>query len=557
MSQHPHEKKWQAHWDTTDLYAWKGSVSRENIFAIDTPPPTVSGSLHIGHVFSYTQTDILARYQRMKGKDVFYPMGWDDNGLPTERRVQAVFGITCQPDMPYDPQWVPQKKTGSHPPEPVSRRNFVEACLLLTQEDEKMFENTWKQLGLSVDWKQTYSTMNPHCTVVSQRSFLDLVAKNNIYQAQAPTMWDVDFQTAVAQAEIEDRTLPGAYHRIAFKTEAGDSFVIATTRPELLPACIAIVAHPDDARYSHLFGQQAITPLFGAHVPIMPSTHANPSKGTGILMVCTFGDQADVDFWKQSSLPVKQILGKDGRFIPLSFTQAPFLSDDPQKAQDMYKHWESLRPHHVRKHIEGVLGDDLVAPIEPIEHPVKFYEKGDSPIEFITTRQWFVHILEHKDALLNRGKDIQWHPAYMQTRYLNWVEGINQDWCISRQRFFGVPFPVWYPLDAHQNPQYDTPIFATLDQLPVDPQSHTPAGFEACQRGCPNGFIGDPDVMDTWATSSLTPQLMSHWGKDDDRHHRLFPMDIRPNLMKSFAHGPFIPLPKHGCIIKQCLGDMC
>ncbi len=547
-----YEKKWQEDWDKTGVYHWQ-EVACGASFSIDTPPPTVSGSLHVGHVFSYTQTDILARYQRMCGKNVFYPMGYDDNGLPTERRVQQVFGITCNPTLPYDPHWTPKKNPPKGPLQEVSRRNFVEACLLLTQEDERAFEDTWQQLALSIDWRQTYSTINPHCTAMSQRSFLDMLHTGHVYQVEAPTMWDVDFKTAVAQAELEDRVMPGAYHHIRFELQDGGDLVIVTTRPELLPACIAVVAHPDDTRYTHLFGRYAISPIFGATIPIIASSHADPEKGSGILMVCTFGDQADVAWWKFSDLPAKQVLGLNGRFMPVVFGQDPFGSRDCARAQESYDMLVGLKVAAARTTMGTLLGEALIKPPEPIEHPVKFYEKGDSPIEFMTTRQWFVRLLDKKQALLNQGQLIQWHPDFMKSRYTNWVEGLNQDWCISRQRYFGIPFPLWYPLDGGGNPDYDHPIFATPDQLPLDPQSTAPVGFDESMRGKPNGFMGDPDVMDTWATSSLTPQLMSHWGQDKARHNQLFPMDIRPQsheiirtwafytIAKSWIHHKDIP----------------
>ncbi len=540
------EKKWQAFWEKNETYKWDSDTSRDDTFSVDTPPPTVSGSLHVGHVFSYTQTDVLARFQRMMGKNVFYPMGWDDNGLPTERRVQNVFGISCNPYLPYQPDWAPEKSTEKKPFTEISRKNFIEACNLLTTEDEAVFEAMWRHLGLSVDWSLQYATINEHCRKVSQASFLDLVQKGFVYQNEAPTMWDVDFKTAVAQAEIEDRTCPGAYHHIRFEVENGGDFIIATTRPELLAACIAVVALPDDERYKPLFGKKAISPLFYAPVPILASTHADPEKGSGILMVCTFGDAMDVDWWKKSNLPLKQIIGLNGLLLDVEFGKDPFKSINPEKAASNYKELVGLKTHQARKKIVELLQAEqvLVKEPEPIEHPVKFYEKGDSPIEFMPTRQWFIKIVEHKAALLAQGEQINWQPDFMKTRYTNWVEGLNQDWCISRQRFFGVPFPVWYPVTSQGEIDYGSPIFAEAESLPCDPLSSPPPGFKEEQRNQPNGFAGDPDVMDTWATSSLTPQLMSFWGKDEKRHQSVFPMDVRPQSHEIIRTWAFYTITK-------------
>jgi valyl-tRNA synthetase len=533
------EARWRLRWDDWGIYRWDPSLPRERTFVVDTPPPTVSGSLHVGHVFSYTHEDLLVRYQRMTGKNIAFPMGWDDNGLPTERRVQNLLGIRCNPHLPYDPDWKPTPDGGKRKEiEEVSRRNFIEACALVTAEDEKAFENLWRHLGLSLDWSEQYATIDDHCRRISQLSFLDLVAKGEVYNLSSPTMWDIDFKTAVAQAEVEDRPRQGHYYDLRFGVEGGGELLIATTRPELLGACIAVVAHPDDERYRPLFGKYAITPLYGARVPILAAEHADPEKGTGILMVCTFGDAMDVEWWKSSGLPVKQLIGRDGRILPASCGCAPFESVDAALAQRSHDEIAGLTAAKAKSRIaellagEGSLpgwqGPALVGEPKPTDQIVKFYEKGDRPLEFVTTRQWFVRVLEHKEELLAQGDKIQWHPAHMKTRYTHWVEGLNQDWCISRQRYFGVPFPVWYPLDAAGEPDFSRPIYAAAEALPVDPLTDCPPGYDESQRDEPGGFTAEPDVMDTWATSSLTPQIQSHWGLDPERHARLFPMDIRP-----------------------------
>jgi valyl-tRNA synthetase len=550
------QAKWSREWEEKGTYRYDPARPRNETFVIDTPPPTVSGSLHIGHAFSYTQTDILARFKRMNGFNVYYPMGWDDNGLPTERRVQNLFGITCDPMLASDPAWKPELAIDPKlAKKPVSRRNFLDACATQTTIDEKKYEALWRTLGLSIDWRQQYATIDEHCRKISQLSFLDLAAKRQVYSIEAPTLWDTGFQTAVAQAEVEERSKQGFFHDLRFHTESGESFVISTTRPELLPACIAVVAHPEDARFKHLFGQTAITPLFKAPVPILPSEHADPEKGTGILMVCTFGDIHDVEFWKKSKLPLKQIIGRDGRLLTLRFGEGAFESRDLAAATENYAFLQGLTVNQARTQIVQLLraSSDLVSEPRQTEQAVKFYEKGDYPLEFVSTRQWFIKILEHKTSLLEQGRKIKWHPEFMLKRYEQWVEGLNQDWCISRQRYFGVPFPVWYPIDKSGAIQYDKPIFAREDQLPIDPLAEPAPGFAESMRGKAGGFIGDPDVMDTWATSSVTPQINSHWKISEQRHPSLFPADLRPQaheiirtwafytIVKSWLHEGKIP----------------
>ncbi len=534
------EPKWQQRWEAAGVYRWDPRRPRAETFVVDTPPPTVSGSLHVGHVFSYTQTDVIVRYQRMLGRNIAYPMGWDDNGLATERRVQNVFRIRCDPRLPYRADWRPARgKPESEAPESVSRRNFIEACELLTHEDEAAFEALWRRVALSVDWSFRYSTISEHCRRISQLSFLDLARKGYAYQTEAPTLWDADFRTAVAQAELEDRMRPGAFHDLRFGVAGGGELVISTTRPELLGACVAVVAHPGDARYRALFGRTARTPLYGAEVPILPAEHADPEKGTGILMVCTFGDQMDVEFWRRARLPTKQLIDLDGKIAAVAdFASGTFRSSAPGRAAAAHAEIAGLPVARARKRIAELLaepgsapggeGTALVGAPRPLEHAVKFYENGERPLEFVPTRQWFVRILEHKAELLEQGRRIDWYPPHMLTRYVNWVEGLNQDWCVSRQRYFGVPIPVWYPLGADGAPAWDRPIFAEAERLPVDPLAEPPPGYREDQRGQPGGFAGDPDVFDTWATSSVSPQITSGWTLDPERHAKLFPADVRP-----------------------------
>ncbi|GHI02021.1 valine--tRNA ligase [Streptomyces cellostaticus] len=522
------EEKWSRRWDETGVYAFDRSRPRREVFSIDTPPPTVSGSLHVGHVFSYTHTDAVARYQRMRGKAVFYPMGWDDNGLPTERRVQNYFGVRCDPSLPYDPDFAPPESPGAQQIA-VSRRNFIELCERLTTEDEQAFEELWRRLGLSVDWSMTYRTIDDAARATAQRAFLRNLARGEAYLAEAPTLWDVTFRTAVAQAELEDRERPGAHHHLVFRAPDGQQLEIATTRPELLPACVALVAHPDDERYQVHFGQAAASPLFGVQVPVVAHRLADPEKGTGLAMVCTFGDTTDVVWWRELRLATRPVIGWDGRFLP---EPPPGLDGDAARAA--YALLAGATPHTARERVVSLLRErgELLGEPRPLVHAVKFYEKGDKPLEIVTTRQWYLRNGGRDEQLcgrlLERGADLVWHPPHMKTRYDSWVGGLNGDWLVSRQRYFGVPVPVWYALDDTGNPRWDQPLVPTENRLPVDPGTDTPDGYSPEQRGAPGGFIGDTDVLDTWATSSLTPQIAGRWGRDDDLFQRVFPMDLRP-----------------------------
>ncbi|MFD9939965.1 valine--tRNA ligase [Nonomuraea sp. NPDC059023] len=516
------EQVWVARWEDEGVYRFDRTRERPEIFSIDTPPPTVSGSLHVGHVFSYTHTDIMARYKRMAGYEVFYPIGWDDNGLPTERRVQNVYGVRGDASLPYDPEFAPPDKPGKREI-PISRRNFVELCHKLTAIDEQAFEEVWRRVGLSVDWSLLYTTIGDDSRAVSQRAFLRNLARGEAYLAEAPTLWDVTFRTAVAQAELEDREWPGAFHRISFYGDQGPVF-IETTRPELIPACVALVAHPDDERYKPLFGTSVLTPLFGVEVPIVAHRLAEMDKGSGIAMICTFGDVTDVTWWRELGLATRSVIGWDGRLLP-----------EPPEGVDgePYKELAGKTVHSARERIVEMLREsgDLDGEPKPVQRTVKFYERGDKPLEIVTTRQWYIRNGGRDQALrerlLERGRELKWHPPHMRVRYDNWVEGLNGDWLISRQRFFGVPFPVWYKLDGSGNRLHDEPILAPEEMLPIDPSSDVPPGYTEDQRGVPGGFAGDTDVMDTWATSSLTPQLAGRWETDDDLFRRVFPMDLR------------------------------
>ncbi len=556
------EAKWGEVWEREGTYCFDRSAPRERVYSIDTPPPTVSGSLHVGHVFSFTHTDTVARYQRMRGREVFYPMGWDDNGLPTERRVQNHYGVRCDPSVAYNPDFVAPVDASEKEPVAVSRPNFVELCLALTESDEQAFEALWRALGLSVDWSMTYTTIGPLAQRVSQRSFLGLLARGQAYQLEAPTLWDVDFQTAVAQAELEDRERPGAMHRVRFSPVAaagggdgtgggggdgagvGDAneALIETTRPELIAACVALLAHPEDERHRKLVGSDVLTPLFGTRVPVLTHHQVERDKGTGLVMVCTFGDLTDVTWWRELGLGVRAVLGQDGRLLDVPWGAPGWESEDLERARASYGELAGRTINQARRRMVEMLTEsgDLIGEPQPVNRAVKFFEKGDRPVEIVTSRQWFLRTLEHREALIERGRQLRWHPPYMRARFEDWVNGLNGDWCISRQRFFGVPFPVWYPIDHSGAILYDQPIAAALDRLPVDPSTDVPDGYEPSARGQPGGFAGDPDVMDTWATSSLTPQIAGGAGEDtltdlpsgaqagDELFAKVFPMDVRP-----------------------------
>jgi valyl-tRNA synthetase len=527
------ETRWAARWDLDGIYHFDRSAARDQVFAIDTPPPTVSGSLHMGHVFSYTHTDTVARFHRMRGKAVFYPMGWDDNGLPTERRVQNYFGVRCDAGQPYVEGFAPPFR-GDPPKDhhaiPISRPNFLELCDELVAIDEQVFEGLFRRLGLSVDWSLLYATIDERSRRISQRAFLRNVARGEAYSQEAPTMWDVDFQTAVAQAEMEDRERPGAYHQIAFhRTDGQGDVLIDTTRPELLAACVALVAHPGDERYQPLFGSTVRTPLYGVEVPIVAHELAQPDKGTGIAMICTFGDLTDVIWWRELDLPTRAIIGRNGRIV----------ADAPHGIDGAGLHAYAAIAGQTMKQAQRSVVEQLQASGEmlgearPIQHPVKFYEKGDRPLEIVASRQWYIRnggrSKDVQQALIARGREIAWHPPHMRHRYDNWIEGLNGDWLVSRQRFFGVPIPVWYPLDANGDPDHERPLLPSEDRLPVDPSTDVPEGYTADQRNQAGGFVGDSDVFDTWATSSLTPQIASNWQEPaGDLFDRVFPMDMRP-----------------------------
>ncbi|MFH5822446.1 valine--tRNA ligase [Georgenia sp. AZ-5] len=571
------EDRWNGTWTEAGTYAFDRTATREQVYSIDTPPPTVSGSLHVGHVFSYTHTDVVARYQRMRGKAVFYPMGWDDNGLPTERRVQNYFGVRCDPSLPYDPDFTPPhvggegKSIKAADQVPISRRNFVELCGRLTAEDEQQFEALWRHLGLSVDWQQHYQTIGRDSRLVAQAAFLRNLARGEAYQAAAPGLWDVTFQTAVAQAELEARDYPGFYHKVAFHlTEPGpdgsDAVYIETTRPELLPACVALIAHPDDERYRDLFGTTVTSPVFGVELPVLAHPAAEMDKGAGIAMCCTFGDLTDVQWWRELDLPTRSVLGRDGRIV----RETPeWLASDAGRAT--YEEMAGKTTFSARNVVVDALraSGDLDGEPVPTQRKTSFFEKGDKPLEIVTSRQWYIRNggRPHTEAngrdlrenLLARGRELEFHPDFMRVRYENWVNGLNSDWLISRQRFFGVPIPVWYAVREDGEVDHGAVLAPDEAQLPVDPSIDVPPGYTEDQRGQAGGFVGEVDIMDTWATSSLSPQIAGGWLRDADLFERVYPMDLRPqgqDIIRTWlfstvvrAHLEFGALPwKHAAI---------
>lgn len=518
------EKFWQERWEQSDVYRFRDDKPREQTFVIDTPPPTVSGVLHMGHIFSYTQADFVARFQRMKGMDVFYPMGFDDNGLPTERLVEKIR----------------EKKASQY----ESREAFVAACREVVKDAEEDFRKLFKSTALSVDWRLEYQTISDDVRTLSQASFLDLLRKGEAYRDFRPTYWDWVDQTAIAQAEIENKELPGVMNEIAFALEDGAPLVIATTRPELLGACVAVMYHPEDSNAAKYQGKFAITPLFGVRVPMIADELVEREKGTGLVMCCTFGDDTDKEWWRKHKLPMRPVLTQQGK---IDFGNTLFASSFryPREGGDLEPHSKLPEiPQQVRDDIQGLKPKQANAKMiellqaegkllkqTPITHTVKCAERSGTPIEIIPTHQWFVRIVDKKEALLAKGAECQWYPEFMRIRLNQWIEGLKEDWCISRQRFFGVPFPVWYSRRAGEEGKL---LFAAADQLPVDPVVDTPRGYK------PEEVQPDVDVMDTWATSSISPQISAK----SLAPNKLFPADLRPQAHEIIRTWAFYTIVK-------------
>ncbi|HTZ41649.1 MAG TPA: valine--tRNA ligase [Candidatus Omnitrophota bacterium] len=474
------EEKWRKFWEKEKIYKFNPK-SKNKIYSIDTAPPTVSGRMHIGHACSYAQQDFIVRYKRMKGYNIFYPFGTDDNGLPTERLVEKVRNVKAK-DM--------------------SREAFIKLCFEFLKEELPKFRQDWKDMGMSCDWDISYSTIDAHSRRISQWSFLDLHKKGRMYRKDAPAMWCPECRTGVAQVEVQDKEIDSMFNDIIFKMANGENVTIATTRPELLPACVAVFYNPQDSRYKKLKGKKAQVPLFNFSVPVMEDKRVDMKKGTGIVMCCTFGDQTDMEWQKAYNLPIKIAISSDGK-----------MTDVAGKYRDL-----SIKEAR-KKIIEDLKNENLLVGQKPIKHFVNVHERCGTEIEFVKSKQWFVKYLDLKKDLLKWGRELKWHPDFMRHRYENWVNGLQWDWLVSNQRYFGVPIPVWYCEKC------DEAIFAKEKQLPVNPLSDKPP-VSKCQKCGSKTIIPEKDVLNTWFTSSMSPQL-STWLMPKDIQGKLFPMSLR------------------------------
>ena len=526
------EKEWQKFWagkennkktNEEPIYKWHNDKDKKDTFVIDTPPPTVSGVLHMGHIFSYTQADFIARYKRMKGFDVFYPMGFDDNGLPTERLVEKTIG----------------KKAGAYEAE-NGRGSFVRECKKIVDEAEIEFENLFNTVALSVDWDQKYQTISPESQKISQASFVDLFKKGLVERKLEPVLWDWIDQTALSQADLVDQEKPSSMNDIEFQIDGSDEkIIIATTRPELLGACGAVMVHPEDAKYKHLIGKNAITALFGVKVPIIADEMVQMDKGTGAVMCCTFGDETDILWFKNHKLPLRVIINESGKIIADENKINGQISWIENK--QFYNQLAGLNIKQARQKTLEILQErNLLIKSTEITHNVKCAERSGCPIEILVTPQWFIKIVDFKEQLKAKAAECNWYPNYMRVRIEQWIDGASWDWCISRQRYFGVPFPIWY---SKRQGEEGKILVASFNQLPIDPQRDFPAGYSADE------VTAETDIMDTWATSSISPQLSSKGISEDfcvdkQRHEKLFPADMRPQAHEIIRTWAFYTIVK-------------
>ncbi len=492
------EEKWLNYWKENRIYEFK--PDQRKVYSIDTPPPTVNGKIHIGHIFSYSQAEMIARYKRISGYNVFYPFGFDDNGLPSERLVE--------------------KEQGKKAHE-IGRENFSKLCYETTDKYEAEFQDLFSKLGVSTDWSMHYKTVSPSTIKISQNSFLDLIEKGHCYHKESPALWCNECLTSIAQAELETKTIKTTFNYVNFETvEDSEKFTIATTRPELMPAIVCVFVNPNDEKNKHLIGKTAHIPVINVDVPIMGDEKVAIDKGTGIVMCCTFGDQTDIEWWKKYNLPLKYIFTTDGKII------------------DSVPDYGGLKIKEARKQIVNDLqAGGYIVKIEELEHEVQTHERCGREVEYTVMKQWFIDIMNHKEDFLRIGNEINWYPSHMHNRYEEWVNNVAWDWCISRQRYFGVPFPVWYCKECGE------PIFASKEQLPVNPLTDTPPVEKCYKCGCKE-FIPESDVMDTWATSSVTPLINMKYGEKDNYESILKPMSLRSNASEIIRTWDFYTIVK-------------
>lgn len=499
-------------WKEQDVYSFDSIKKRSSkpVYTIDTPPPTVSGSLHIGHIFSYLQTDFIARYKRMDGHAVFYPMGFDDNGLPTERFVEDVLGAKSSD---------------------LSRADFLNQCELACSKAREQFADLWKKIGLSVDWNKTYSTISQSTQEISQKSFVQLLQKNLVYRKMDPALFCTYYRTTISQADLESVEKRTLFSTIKFQTTCGQDIEIATTRPELLPACVAIFYHPDDSRFRKFESKKAVVPIFGQQVEFIADEKVDPEKGSGLVMCCTFGDSTDVTWYKNYNLKLINVIGRDGKMTgPSGILKGLYVKD-------------------ARKKILEVLQDqNLILDQKEIVHTVNVYERSKKEVEYIVVPQWFIKTLDYKSKFLEQADKIVWKPKHMKYRYIDWVQNLSWDWCVSRQRNYGIPIPVWYCKNCGEV------VLPSISDLPLDPLVSKPSNLAPCRKCDKMEIEPETDVLDTWATSALTPYINKKiFGLQDDE---FLPMDLRPQahdiirtwafdtIVASFYHSQEIPWKK-------------
>ncbi|MCX6762495.1 MAG: valine--tRNA ligase [Candidatus Moranbacteria bacterium] len=475
------EPKWREFWEKNNIYKFDPKAKGE-IFSVDTPPPNISGRMHIGHAYSYSHEDFVARFFRMKGKNVFYPFGTDDNGLPSERFVEKKAGVTASR---------------------MDRNEFIKLCIKTIKEIVPEFSKDWKNLGMSCDFSKTYSTIDDHSRRISQKYFIDLFKKGHAYRQEAPVVWCPHCQTAIAQAELEDKEVETLFNDVVFKLKDKKDLIIATTRPELLSSCVAVFVHPCDKRYKKLIGQKAQVPIFGNKVEILADKKVDPEKGTGAVMCCTFGDKTDVEWFKEYKLPLVISLEKYGKMTAQAKKYAGLSTKDA-----------------CRNIIEDLEKKKLLIGQKKITHSVNIHERCKNEVEILNSLQWYIKILDKKKKFIELGKKIKWHPPFMRARYENWINNLGWDWAISRQRFFGIPFPVWYCEKC------GAVLLAGVEDLPVDPLTDKPKG--KCAKCGSSKFTPEKDVLDTWATSSISPQLALQLFFSEKEAQKMIPMNLRP-----------------------------